>query len=301
MPYRNVRFSVAAAAAIALVGGGFASAALAAPHHAKVAHVSTPTIKAVFHGQRLVLEGPTTVPAGAVKITLSSTHGDHQLAIVSFKRTYSLKKFEADAAAFGRSFNQQGQPSQEGLRHLRNAIRHTFAYGGFEANSQPKLHESGMVELNRPGTVYLANDAGGAFSSVRKITVTKSATPTALPKTATRVVATTQRRFSGSKTLPAKGTITFTNKSTESPHFLILQHVKEGTTRKQVIKALQSNTPPSFARPGEESTDFLTYGRSQTLNTNLPRGEYAELCFFPDPQTGMPHALMGMVGIVHLK
>jgi hypothetical protein len=33
----------------------------------------------------------------------------------------------------------------------------------------------------------------------------------------------------------------------------------------------------------------------------LPAGDYAEMCFFPDLKTGMPHAMMGMVRIVHLS
>jgi hypothetical protein len=33
----------------------------------------------------------------------------------------------------------------------------------------------------------------------------------------------------------------------------------------------------------------------------LPKGEYVEVCFFPDPKTGMPHAYMGMIGTVTLK
>jgi hypothetical protein len=33
----------------------------------------------------------------------------------------------------------------------------------------------------------------------------------------------------------------------------------------------------------------------------LPAGDYAEVCFFPDLETGMPHAFMGMVRIVHLS
>jgi len=48
-------------------------------------------------------------------------------------------------------------------------------------------------------------------------------------------------------------------------------------------------------------TDVLSPGQSQTLTYTLPKGTYAEMCFFPDLKTGMPHAAMGMVRIVHLK
>ena len=37
-----------------------------------------------------------------------------------------------------------------------------------------------------------------------------------------------------------------------------------------------------------------------TVTYHLTKGEYVLLCFMPDPKTGMPHAFMGMIGIVHL-
>jgi hypothetical protein len=77
-------------------------------------------------------------------------------------------------------------------------------------------------------------------------------------------------------------------------------HVKDGTTRKQVIKALQSPGPPPFEH-GSVGADIVSPGHSMTLSYSLPAGRYAVLCFFPDLKTGMPHAFMGMVGIVHLS
>jgi hypothetical protein len=111
----------------------------------------------------------------------------------------------------------------------------------------------------------------------------------------------TTRRFGGAKVLPAKGTITFRNKSSESPHFLDLLHVKKGTTKTDVFNALMSNNPPTFFLNGQVGTDPVGEGNAQTLTYNLPKGEYVEVCFFPDPKTGMPHAFMGMIGIVTLK
>jgi hypothetical protein len=111
----------------------------------------------------------------------------------------------------------------------------------------------------------------------------------------------TNRRFGGATVLPASGTINVINHSTESPHFLVLQHVKKGTTRKQVIRSFASQQRPSFIRAGSTSTDALGEGKSQTLKYSVPKGTYAEFCFFPDPKTGKPHVLMGMVRIVHLK
>jgi hypothetical protein len=291
---------VATIATTGLVAGGVAISATAATAAVHKKHAAAPTIRATFgKSGKLVLKGPKQVAAGAVDFKVRSTHGDHELGVFSFKKHYSLKAFKADIVAFGMSMNEQGQPSQSGLKHLRHAIHHVYAYGGFEAN--PRLTETGALDLKRPTTVYLWNDENGFPTSVHKIKVVPSSSPVALPTTKAHVITTTARRFAGSKVLPAKGTITVTNKSTESPHFLVLQHVAKGTTRKQVLHAIEGNGPPSFARRGEESTNTITRGQSQTLKLNLPKGEYAEMCFFPDPQTGMPHALMGMIRMVHLK
>jgi hypothetical protein len=62
-----------------------------------------------------------------------------------------------------------------------------------------------------------------------------------------------------------------------------------------------SNGPPPWARRGEAGVDALSYGEQQTLHVNLPAGQYVEMCFFPDPDEGLPHAFMGMIRMVHLK
>jgi hypothetical protein len=46
----------------------------------------------------------------------------------------------------------------------------------------------------------------------------------------------------------------------------------------------------------------ISPGRSMTVDYDLPPGQYVLLCFMPDPKMhGMPHALMGMIKMVHLS
>ena len=52
--------------------------------------------------------------------------------------------------------------------------------------------------------------------------------------------------------------------------------------------------------PGEQDSDIVSPGHAMALHLQLPAGHYALMCFFPDPQTGMPHAFMGMVRMVTL-
>jgi hypothetical protein len=152
------------------------------------------------------------------------------------------------------------------------------------------------------GKYIVYNDGGNFPDDPKTITVTGSTHHTKAPKTsATVFMKKNQNRFGGSKVLPAKGTIKVENKNVNSPHFLVLLHVKEGTTRKQIEDGLQSPNPPTFVLPGGTGTDALSMGQSQTLSYSTPKGEYGELCFFPDPVTGIPHAFMGMIRIVHVK
>ena len=104
--------------------------------------------------------------------------------------------------------------------------------------------------------------------------------------------------------LPAKGRFLLKNKgNTGFPHFVVLQQVKEGTTTDQVLEYLQSGeeAPPAFGLPASFETGSVSPGRSLTANYDLPAGQYVVMCFFPDPKMGgMPHALMGMLEMIHL-
>lgn len=86
------------------------------------------------------------------------------------------------------------------------------------------------------------------------------------------------------------------------PHFVEILSVPDGTTRKHVEAAIQaemngtpeadaldlgSATPHSYI--GEQSAGVVAWA-----SVTLEAGTYAALCFVPDPETGMPHAMSGM-------
>ncbi|HEU5033839.1 MAG TPA: hypothetical protein VFT62_03670 [Mycobacteriales bacterium] len=283
-----------AAAVAGLVSAGGADAAT----HAAAAR--TPSLQATIDNGQLQLTGNRTLPAGRLHLSLTSVGQESTLQLGRLHKGYTWKDFRADIRAFGKSFGPNG-PSKSGLRHLNHAIDSTDQLGGLDAEAGGST--SGTFLLHRAGRYVVFNDSGNLPKQPQWLTVTAPAGPQHLPVTSVTVTARTDRRFGGASVLPAHGTITFRNKSTESPHFLGLLHVKEGTTRKQVIQAFstQSPTQPDFILPGSGGTDIVGKGRAQTFHYRLPVGEYAEFCFFPDPKTGMPHALMGMVRIVHLE
>jgi hypothetical protein len=246
--------------------------------------------------------GPRTFAAGRVALTLTAVGNEREVEVGSLKKGYTFKDVRADLTAFGekQGSGPNGSTPKSALKHLNRVINRTNLYGGLDAQAGQTLR--GTVVLPTAGTYYIFNDSGQLPNHPTKLTVTGPEVTRAAPDSTATVTALTKRRFGGAKTLPAKGTITFKNDSTESPHFLDLIHVKQGTTKKEVLTALLSggNGPPPFALKGEAGTDTVGKGFSQTLTYNLPKGEYIEVCFFPDPKTGMPHAFMGMIGIVQL-
>lgn len=289
----TAQVAVAGLAIAGLVSAG--TGAFAAPRVAAAS--GTPTLTAKVADHQLTVKGDTTFAAGRVKLSLTADK-DSEIEVIQLASGYTWKELRADIAAFGRSFGPNG-PSKSGLRHFNHALNHVTGYGGLNASFGST--STGTLLLPAAGTYYLFNDTGNLPKQRTKLTVTAPAGSQSLPATGTKVVATTKKTFRSDDVLPHRGSLTFTNVSTESPHFLALVHVKEGTTRKQIIDSFSSDGPPSFFLPDSAGTDFLSTGQSQTLHYRLPKGEYAMMCFFPDPETGMPHAMMGMVKVVHLK
>jgi hypothetical protein len=301
---RAVGLGIAVSAAALLAGVGAASgvgvAAGAPSAHTSVA--STPKLKITISKKHFKVSGPKTFQAGRVALTLTALGAEREVEIGSLDKGYTFKDVRADLTAFGekQGTGPNGSTPKSALKHLNRVINHTGLYGGLDAVAGQTLR--GTIVLAKPGTYYMFNDSGNLPSHPVKLTVTGPKVKRAATGSTATVTALTKRRFGGAKTLPAKGTITFKNKSSESPHFLDLIHVKQGTTKKEVLAALLSNSsgPPSFALKGQAGTDTVGEGYSQTLTYSLPKGEYIEVCFFPDPKTGMPHAFMGMIGIVQL-
>jgi hypothetical protein len=292
---RTASIAVAAAATGALLATGVP--ALGTPH-AKATLISTPSIHVTASKDGTFdVSGPRRFSAGRVDISLKALKGEQEIAIMRLHKGYTLADLKRDFQTYGQS---QQNPTPKGLRALNRIVKHTTFYGGLDTGTGHNS-VSGSVTLLTVGTYYLLDDANGPGSGpIVKLHVTAKTGSRATPAIAAVERAITAKRFRGPTHLPASGTIEFKNDSTNSPHFLFLQHVKKGTTRKQVIQSFQSNGPgPEL--PGAAGTDVVHMGHAQTLTYNLPAGDYAEVCFFPDLKTGMPHAFMGMVRIVHLS
>lgn len=291
---------VLVAVSVAVTAGGM-TGAHSAPHAAAKVH-HTPHLTATVTGKHLKVSGPTTFKTGRIDVSIRAVGGERELSIASFKKGYSFKALVADEKAFAKDVDKNGQETRAGIKLLDHALAKTTFYGGLDATEGQ--HESASVVLPKAGDYYMWNDDNVPTDPV-KLTATGPVVKRAVPAFTATVTGTSADKFGGDKVLPAKGTIRFkdtTKGSMKSPHFLELVHVKKGTTRKDILNFFQNgHGAPSFALKGSAGTDSVNPGLAQTLTYHLHKGTYAELCFFPDPKTGIPHALMGMIGIVTLK
>jgi hypothetical protein len=90
------------------------------------------------------------------------------------------------------------------------------------------------------------------------------------------------------------------------PHFAEIMMVPEGTTNENIEAAIAAEMG---ATPEAEPVDFSqvmpiaflseqSEGVSTWSSVTLEAGTYALMCWVADPETGMPHAMMGMHSVV---
>jgi hypothetical protein len=294
----SVRVGLAAAAATGLVASGI-TIAQAAPHRPAATSSSIPSLRVAITDKGFYVDGPREFPAGRVRISLDNarTKKEAEVEVFQLASGYTFKDLRADFKVMAPNLFAPNGNKKKGLKALNHIVDNIKAFGGLDVVAGKSAHAT--LLLPSSGSYVLFNDSGFPRNP-HWLRVTAPSGPQTLPAADANVVAKTNRRFGGDTTLPAKGWINFKNESTESPHFLSLQQVKPGTTRKDVISALEGNGPPPFLK-GVAGTDALTTGQTMNVHVHVPAGTYAEMCFFPDPKTGDPHAFMGMVRIVHMK
>jgi hypothetical protein len=91
----------------------------------------------------------------------------------------------------------------------------------------------------------------------------------------------------------------------KQPHFMILGKAPNGATSEQLVASLNAEMTGTPAANGLDLTQIPTTGGCTTLSAgqslylplDLAAGAYAAVCFFPDEQTFVPHAMLGMATI----
>ena len=245
-----------------------------------------PHIKATLTKKTITLKGTKGLRPGRVEL---SVKGKGTVEIAMFAKGYDAADFVEDVNKFG---------AKNDIKALKHALANTTILGGFQPGG------SGTVVLPKPGayTPFSLGERGVVLG--KTIVVRGAKRSSKAPRTDGRILAVPGPSWGGSSTFPAKGRMMFKNKATTGiPHFIVLQQVAEGTTTDTVLEFLQSGDEgnPPWGLPAGMETGSISPGTSMTVDYDLPPGQYVVMCFFPDPKMGgMPHALMGMLEMIHL-
>jgi hypothetical protein len=298
MKLRIAPAGAALAVAVALTGPGTASGAIATATNTS-ATTSTGAHAAAERAAMLTVQVTVTESGitrsrtgfrpGNTLFQLTAEDARAAVQLLRLRKGYTLSEFRSDFA------------DDENLAAIRRIDRKVVFYGGMPAG--PRRHSQfGMwldagryhlVDLDRP-TVAVGLRVQGPPQ--------RRALPRATGAVDMVLKGDDHPRFRTPARLPRSGWLRQTNR-TDEPHFMDLAQVRESTTRKQVRRALSGNgqeEPPWLIKfnPG---TFVVSPGRTVVWKYDFPRGKYLELCFWPDDETGMPHALMGMFNFTHLR
>ena len=164
-----------------------------------------------------------------------------------------------------------------------------------------------VIDLSA-GEWMLWGDLPEAPQAPVPVIVTGEAPADQPPPAADVTIAMQEMSFSVDGSLTAgPQTIALTNAG-QQPHFLLMIGVPEGTTPEDFLALSAAFAGDPTASPpaglsfqelttGIESTD-LSSGGTVWLHADLAAGTYVLACFFPDHETGAPHAFLGMVDVV---
>ena len=249
---------------------------------------ATPTITATVRAGGVTLTGVKGLHAGRAKLVVKGK-GDTTVTFGTLKAGYSWESFSKDLVA---GF----------VKNDAKAVKRIYAKADALGGLAPG--GTGTIVFPHPGTYFAFVFGEKGPSAPAEFTVGARRT-SRTPHVDGRIVATNGPAWGGSASMPAQGTLLFKNAATTKVlHFVELQQVKEGTTVDEVLATFQgpeTQEPPAWLLRGSLSTDVLSAGRSMTVDYDLPPGQYVVLCFMPDPKMhGMPHALMGMIEMIHL-
>jgi hypothetical protein len=81
----------------------------------------------------------------------------------------------------------------------------------------------------------------------------------------------------------------------EQPHELVVGKLKEGKTLADVMTFVQNEQQGEAPFEFMGGAQVMATGYSNFVEFEFEAGEYVALCFVPDPATGLPHILLGMV------
>jgi plastocyanin len=235
---------------------------------------------------------PAEIPAGITRIVVNNTGQEEHQAQVA--RINDGSTFEDLTTAL-----QQPDPG---------AALALLTLAGGPTGVVPGASEATTSNLG-PGTYaflcFVESPDGVphlAKGMIGQIAVTGTASDAPLPAGDAEVTLQ-DFAFVGLSTLSAgQHTVTVTNDGPQL-HEATLVKLNEGATVEQVVGFFTSTEPPSGPPPWTSAGGIagLADGSSATMDVEVEAGNYAFICFIPDPASGKPHAALGMVGALAVE
>jgi hypothetical protein len=295
----QTRFRAAATALLLTATTGLAATGAAqasGTHHpgARGASKLVVTIKTKAHSLKL---SDSKIRPGNTMFKDKNAGGTGLIQLLRLKPGYTLPDAFSD---FALAFPEDPTAPPD-VAAVRRVDKNVVFYGGMETPHKPGKANMWAVKIDKGGTYYAVNlDA----NSLTALTVKGHSQKRAMPS-ADGVINAAQgpggvgNQFKPGKHNARKGWMSTTNTAKE-PHFVILQHVKKGTTKKQVFQAFTSPDPPTIFLKGSTDTGVISPHHTFLWSYGLPKGRYAVTCFWPSKADGMPHALMGMISVFNM-
>ena len=255
---------------------------------------------------------PSELEAGRYVLSVTNSRSSEEDAGVGFVQApegmtvAELIGFMASLSATPEAADGEAAPAEEeGGRGAPSWYYETEIAGGVYAPAGETAYA--VIDLSA-GEWMLWGDLPEAPQAPVPVIVTGEA-PADQPTPAADVtIAMQEMSFSVDGSLTAgPQTIALTNAG-QQPHFLLMIGVPEGTTPEDFLALSAAFAGDPTASPpaglsfqelttGIESTD-LSSGGTVWLHADLAAGTYVLACFFPDQETGAPHAFLGMVDVV---
>ena len=173
----------------------------------------------------------------------------------------------------------------------------------------PGETRSAVVELTAGEWVLWAEFPGAPQAPV-PVTVTGEA-PADQPAVSADVrIEMSEYTFTFPTPLPAGSHVIELANVGEQPHFIGMGRVPEGTTLDDVMALFAMFEDPMATPVGGLSFEDITVvldtadqsaGVTAWYTAALEPGTYLAICFVPDPESGTPHAMLGMTQLVEVE
>jgi plastocyanin len=243
-------------------------------------------------GTEYAFEAPASIPAGITKITLTNAgKEEHQAQVAGIAAGKTLEDLTTAL---------QGGDENAALAMLTLSGGPTGVVPGASVATTSDLKPGQYVFLcfvpSPDGVPHIAK------GMIAPIEVTEPASTAELPSGDAELVLQ-DFAFVGLETLTAgEHTVTVTNDGPQ-PHEATVVKLPEGMTASDLVPVFTSTEPQTGAPPFTSVAGVagIASGATVTMDLDLEPGNYAFLCFVPDPATGRPHVALGMVGALTVE